>query len=192
MAVLTNLRQLGEKENGNIDESDCMVINCLHIISPQAVSRVTQTTPRHLPDTFQTPYKHRKYGTFLATLVALCSAKVAHLALFSPPPSAWSRVEDPAGPRWRLGRAMRPPCPLQMVQLRILSGRTSNLTFPAGQSWTKGLLQIMAQKLAIKDVITWLDHTKRKYHKLNSTYHRIAPLQSQGSTLRYQAPWRSI
>ena len=62
--ILTNPRQLGEKENGNVDESNWMVINCLHIISPQAVSRVTQTTPRHLPDTFQTPYRHPNYGTF--------------------------------------------------------------------------------------------------------------------------------
>ena len=64
VAVLTNPRQLGEKENGNTDESNCMVINCLHIISSQAVSRVTQTTPRHLPDTFQTPYRDHKYGTY--------------------------------------------------------------------------------------------------------------------------------
>ena len=63
--VLTNPRQLGEKEDGIIDESNWMVINCLHIISPQAVSRVTQTTPRRLPDTFQTTYRHPNYGTFL-------------------------------------------------------------------------------------------------------------------------------
>jgi len=59
VAVLTNPRQLGEKENGNTDESNCMVINCLHIISSQAVSSVTRTTPqtppRHIPDTLQTP-----------------------------------------------------------------------------------------------------------------------------------------
>ena len=75
MAVLTNLRQLGEKENGNIDESDCMVINCLHIISPQAVSRVTQTTPRHLPDTFQTLYRHHKYSTYFTNPTQLGDKK---------------------------------------------------------------------------------------------------------------------
>ena len=32
-----------------------MFINCLHIIPLQTVSRAIQTTPRHLPDTLQTP-----------------------------------------------------------------------------------------------------------------------------------------
>ena len=36
--------------------------------TPQTVSKVTQTTPRHLPDTSQTPSRHPtdtpKYGTF--------------------------------------------------------------------------------------------------------------------------------
>ena len=63
--VLTNPRQLGEKENGIIDEYNWMVINCLHIIPPQAVSRVTQTTPRHLPGTFQTPHGHPKIWQML-------------------------------------------------------------------------------------------------------------------------------
>ena len=43
-----------------------MVINCLHIISTHAVSRVTQTSPRHLPNTFQTPCRHLKYGALLS------------------------------------------------------------------------------------------------------------------------------
>ena len=37
-----------------------MFIDWVDIISPQIVSRVTQTTPRHLPDTFQTTYRHPK------------------------------------------------------------------------------------------------------------------------------------
>ena len=37
-----------------------MFIDWVDIISPQIVSRVTQPTPRHLPDTFQTPYRHPK------------------------------------------------------------------------------------------------------------------------------------
>ena len=78
MAVLTNPRQLGEKENGNIDESNWMVINCLHIISPQAVSRVTQTTPRHLPDTFQTPYRHPNNGMFFTNPRQLGDKKPAN------------------------------------------------------------------------------------------------------------------
>ena len=53
--VLTNLRLLGGKEKANEDESNWMFIICLHILSPQAVPKVTQTTPRHLPDTLQTP-----------------------------------------------------------------------------------------------------------------------------------------
>ena len=44
--------------------SNWVFINCLHIISPQTVSRVTQTTP----DTSQTPSRHPtdtlQYGTF--------------------------------------------------------------------------------------------------------------------------------
>ena len=55
--VLTNLRQLGEKEKANLDESDLMVVNCLHITSPQTVSRVTQTTPRHLSDKLQPTFR---------------------------------------------------------------------------------------------------------------------------------------
>ena len=50
--------QLGETEKANEDESDWMFINCLQIISPQAVSRVTQTTPRHIPDTCMKPCKY--------------------------------------------------------------------------------------------------------------------------------------
>ena len=77
--VLTNPRQLGEKENGNKDESNWIVINCLHIISAQAVSRVTQATPRHLPDTFQAPFRHPKYGTFLTNPRQLGDKKPANI-----------------------------------------------------------------------------------------------------------------
>ena len=42
-----------------------MFVNCIQLISPQALSRVTQTSPRHLPNTFQTPCRHLKYGAFL-------------------------------------------------------------------------------------------------------------------------------
>ena len=62
--ILTIPRQLGEKEAANKNQSNWMFINCLHIIPSQTVSRVTQTTPRHIPDTFQTPYRHLKCGTF--------------------------------------------------------------------------------------------------------------------------------
>ena len=33
-------------------------INCFHSIPPQTLFRVTQTTPRHLSDTFQTTFRH--------------------------------------------------------------------------------------------------------------------------------------
>ena len=63
-AILTNPWQLGEIKAANRNESNWMFINCLHIIPSQTVSRVTQTTPRHIPDTFQTPHRHLKCGTF--------------------------------------------------------------------------------------------------------------------------------
>ena len=44
MARFDQSEATGRKGKDNIDESNWMVINCLHIISPQAVSRVTQTT----------------------------------------------------------------------------------------------------------------------------------------------------
>ena len=44
-----------------------MSINCLHITSPQTLSSVTKTTPRHIPYTFQTPHRyseaHGREGT---------------------------------------------------------------------------------------------------------------------------------
>ena len=47
--------------------------------APRTVSRVTQTTPRHLPDTFQTPYKHREYGTFFTNPRQLGDEKPANI-----------------------------------------------------------------------------------------------------------------
>ena len=37
-----------------------MFINLVNVIPPQTVPRVTHTTPRHLPDIFQTHYRHYK------------------------------------------------------------------------------------------------------------------------------------
>ena len=85
-----------------------MFINCLHIISPQAVSRVTQTTPRHLPDTFQTPYRHHKYGTYFTNPRQLGDKKPANvdqsigclsIACTSyPPDSIQSHSDNPQTP----------------------------------------------------------------------------------------------
>ena len=50
-----------EKLAANKNDSNGMFMNCFHIHhtyihhTPQLLSRVTQATPRHLPDTFQTP-----------------------------------------------------------------------------------------------------------------------------------------
>ena len=49
------LRQLGEKE---------LLLRMILIGHTHTVFRVTQTTPRHLSDTFRTPYKHSEaHGT---------------------------------------------------------------------------------------------------------------------------------
>ena len=52
-----------------------MLTNCLHIISPHTVSRVTHTALRHLSDTFQTTFRHSeapgKVGTSWSKLPEL-------------------------------------------------------------------------------------------------------------------------
>ena len=62
--ILNNPRQLGEKEEANVYESDWVFINCLHFIPPRHYPE-SLTQP---PDTSQTPSRHPsntpKYSTF--------------------------------------------------------------------------------------------------------------------------------
>ena len=62
--ILYNLRQLAEKESAGENEWN----RCLHIVPPLTVSRVTQTDPRCLPNTFETPYRHPKILHILTNL----------------------------------------------------------------------------------------------------------------------------
>ena len=65
--ILTNPRHLAEKEKTNEDESiGCLLIACTSY-PPQALSRVTQTTLRHLPDTLQTPRNMAHFDQSRAT-----------------------------------------------------------------------------------------------------------------------------
>ena len=60
-------RPLGEKEAANKNESNGMFMNCLHIIPPQTLFKVTKTTPDTSLPLFRHPTHSPKYGIFYQT-----------------------------------------------------------------------------------------------------------------------------
>ena len=64
LQILTNPRQLGQKEAAIIN--GCLSIACISHPSRQYPEpfRQPQTPSRHLPDTLQTPYRHPKMKMF--------------------------------------------------------------------------------------------------------------------------------